>query len=308
MNEFLLDSALRTETLVNREAELARIRDAIYRPDPSCQIVLLCGPGGIGKTRLLEEVLWRAGHSEVRRRAAQSGVRHRREREDWTRLGNVVVSDLIDFTDPRFITRSRFLQTIRDSLDRPDGADFSAFDAAYQANQRARERGADYASVLTTAQRAEQRFLEEYRRNASEKRMVLVLDTAEYLALLPTSKWLLDKGILKPKDLFFSTSEWLLSRIRDGVLANTTLIIAGRDADSDGGPFFAAVRQASLQSTYPTEIVDLRLEPLSVKDTGQYLSYLADDWEDRCDKVIVDQAATQHYPTDDQTRMTSAAG
>ena len=296
MNESLLDSAWRAETLVNREAELAKIRDAIYRSDRSCQIVLLRGPGGVGKTRLLEEMLWRAGHPAVRTKGTRPGVRQRREREDWTKLGNAVVSDLIDLTDPRFATRSQFLEAVRDSLDRPDGADFSVFDAAFLASQRARERGADYASVLTTAQKAEQKFLEEYRRNAREKRIVLVLDTVEHLALLPTSKWLLDQGILKAKDLFFSTSEWLLTQIGSRTFENTTLIIAGRDAESDGGPFFAAVRQSVLQSAFPTVAVDLPLEPFSAEDTRQYFSFLADDWQDRRNQAIAEKREPLYDP------------
>jgi len=44
-------------TLVGREALLDEILDALTKPRPSCRVVYLLGEGGIGKTRVLEELV-----------------------------------------------------------------------------------------------------------------------------------------------------------------------------------------------------------------------------------------------------------
>jgi hypothetical protein len=66
MTDSLFLAAQRTPVLVNRKKELEIIQKAIYQPEASCQIVFIQGQGGMGKSRLSEEVLWRGGNWKIR--------------------------------------------------------------------------------------------------------------------------------------------------------------------------------------------------------------------------------------------------
>jgi predicted ATPase len=62
---------------------MARIRQAITDPGNSCRVVTIEGEGGLGKTRVLEEVLRRLGQPDIRKTYGDPLPDH-----DWSDLKN----------------------------------------------------------------------------------------------------------------------------------------------------------------------------------------------------------------------------
>lgn len=277
MNDQLFAAAWRPQTLVSRVDELETIRQAIYSPKCSCEVILITGRGGLGKSRLVEEVLWRGGNAQARRDLGPIPPARLGE-WDWTRHGNALVSDLIDLTEIRLHTRSRFMRAIRDALTGQDGADFTHFDAAHSRQQHLREQQTEFSIIHDAAQQTEIAFLKDYRAAAAQRRIVLSLDTAEELAII-SSKWLLERGLIEPKELTFNTQHWLADQIRAGSLPNTTLLLAGRD--EEGGPFFNEIRKAASEAGDLCELTPVLLKNFNLENTRVYFQTLVQDWERR---------------------------
>ncbi len=64
MFDQFLSATARTQNIIGREQELAKIQHAIFRSDRRTQIVLISGNGGMGKSRLVEEVIERCKVSD----------------------------------------------------------------------------------------------------------------------------------------------------------------------------------------------------------------------------------------------------
>ncbi len=289
MAEQLFAAAQRTSVIISRTRELEQIKDAIYRSGNELRIVLLTADGGLGKSRLVEEVLWRAGNRKMRTEFGEIPQAHRAE-WDWQR-DDVVVADLIDLDDIRLHTRGYFMRQVREAL-RDAELDFTRYDGEDSRQRRLRAQQADYATVQQATREAEARFLEDYKANAQAKRIVLTLDTAERLAVVTshtaerrvvaTSQWLWDKGLITSADLTFTTQNWLAERIANAELPNTTLLISGRGGE--GKQFFEVIEKAikrakALQK--PCEVVRIDLKDFDLDETRQYFTILAQDWQAR---------------------------
>jgi len=278
MAEQLFAAAQRTSVIISRTRELERIKDAIYRSGNELRIVLLTAEGGLGKSRLVEEVLWRAGNRKMRE---EFGEIPQAQRAEWNwQRDDVVVADLIDLDDIRLHTRGYFMRQVREAL-RDAEVDFTRYDGEDSRQRRLRAQQADYATVQKAAQEAEARFLEDYKSNAQGKRIVLALDTAERLAV-QTSQWLWDRGLITSADLTFTTQNWLAERIANAELLNTTLIISGRGGD--GKQFFDVIEEAikrAQASQKPCEVVQIDLKDFDLDETRQYFTILAQDWQAR---------------------------
>jgi len=282
MSQTLLSAAWRLENMVGRQNELDCIKQAIYQDteDQQCRVVLLTGPGGIGKSRLLEEVQWRVGHPQVRANAERKALQPQMLREDWTRYGFATISDVIDLMDIRFSAKTQLLQAIRDALARRGGVDFQAYEAAMRAYLRDLANSASFTIIKSGADAAEKSFWEAYAKHAQERRIVLLLDTAERL-VLRSSEWLIKRKLLKPDELIISSQQWLLKQLRDGRFANSTLIIAGRDGKEEGGPFLDQIRATVNEAGKQAKLVEVKLEPLDEDETIEYFRLLAKEWQVR---------------------------
>jgi hypothetical protein len=277
MAEQLFAAAQRTSVIISRTQELEQIKDAIYRSGNELRIVLLTAEGGLGKSRLVEEVLWRAGNRKMRAEFGEIPA-HRTE-WNWQR-DDVVVADLIDLDDIRLHTRGYFMRQVREAL-RDAELDFTRYDGEDSRQRRLRAQQADYATVQQATKEAEVRFLEDYKSNAQGKRIVLALDTAERLAV-QTSQWLWDRGLITTADLTFTTQNWLDERIANAELLNTTLIISGRGGE--GKQFFDVIEEAikrAQASQKPCEVVQIDLKDFDLDETRQYFTILAQDWQAR---------------------------
>ncbi|MBK8933328.1 MAG: hypothetical protein IPM76_13615 [Chloroflexi bacterium] len=90
---------------------MQQIRHAIAAEGDECRLVLLEGFGGLGKTRMLEEVLRRLGHEAVSLIYGLPLLN-----DEWTDLAHpVAVCNLFDFADIRLHTRTYFISELGDA-------------------------------------------------------------------------------------------------------------------------------------------------------------------------------------------------
>lgn len=283
--EQLLDITTRPCDLVGRVDEMDIIHDAIYRSGNACRIVLLFGNGGLGKTRLLEEVQRRLGHSRMVKRYGPFG----HSEENWKEhQGDVAYAcDLIDVTDIRLHTRDSFLGVLGRSDSWDGKVDFTEHEIAQDRRRWVTQKGGAYGMVVEASTRAEETFWREYDDAAATHRLVILLDTVEQLAN-HSSTWLVEHGLLEPKDTLFSTQRWLLDQIEQGRFTNSTLIIAGRNSDEEGGPYFAELQRVSQQAKqngFACELIEIPARPFDLKETSDYFTLLLETWKQRTDTI-----------------------
>lgn len=277
MNNPLLPATQRIPNLVNREKELGQIQQAIYQsPKDTCQIVLIKGKGGMGKSRLAEEVLWRGGN--WRARLARGPVPADHPDWDWAGDGSAVIGDLIDMAATQYYARVQFMQAIRDALIWPESEiEFPRYDAAFKQFQSQRVYMGDYDYIHALEQSTEEAFIRDFQENAREHHIVLILDTVERLFPIGGTEWLLQRDLLTAEDMAFYTYQWLIDHIRRGTFTNTTLLLAGRD--EEGAAFFNAIENAA--STNPKNFLhSIEIAPFLFEDTKTFLKELADSPQD----------------------------
>lgn len=293
----MLGATRRVETLVGREQELRVIKQNIYTDaaDMSCHIVLVKGSGGIGKSRLLEEVQWRAGHPKIREDALRHSIKQQREREDWTVMGEVIVSDVIDLVDIRLSARTTFLDRLRNAISWQKGLDFSDYEDAFREFQRGVEENVSFDIHRARAAAVESEFWNAYTSYTEHNRIVLIFDTSERL-VLRSSEWLLDRGLLQDDELEkLSSNQWLIHRIKAGQFRNTTLLIAGREKEDDGWRFFDQVREAASVASAPCELCEIELGPLSPEEMVAYFEYASAEWRSQADAVTNSDKSYNQY-------------
>jgi hypothetical protein len=294
-------AAEKTFMMIGRKDELKKIKEAIFRTDDSLQVVFVRelheagfqydSDGGYGKTRLLEEVIKRVGPDG-----------------EWF-SGSVVVSDVIDLVDTRLHARNNFLRAVRERFEGQDRAGFPRYKLAFDRYQLARAYGADHHMVQSRVEEVATAFLEDYRENVSQRRLVWVLDAVEQLlppgfgqervgsevadAHHPRTRtgWLARK-LLTTEDLAGRTQRWLVEQIRLGALPKTTLILAGREQEAAG--LFQEIENAVTGSNREAQLVDIRLKPFNSEETGEYILAAATTLEERA-KQAQDTAEAEAY-------------
>ncbi|GIK11083.1 MAG TPA: hypothetical protein PKC99_10275 [Anaerolineales bacterium] len=260
MSDISFLATRRAPMLVNRASQLKTIQEAIYRPDASCNILFIRGQGGMGKSRLSEEILWRGGN--VHSREVRGPIPASHPEWDWTNHGQAVIGDLIDVSAPRLHARAPFMRAIRDALVWPgSNMNFTRYDSAYDRFQGKRFYMGDFQRIQEIGQEIENEFLNDYLENSKLSRIVLVFDTVEKLYPIGGTELLLEEGLLRPEDMQFYTYQWLLKQIREGGFPNTTLILVGRN--NEGKSFFDAIDRAA--SSQP----DCKLTPMADIDSFQ---------------------------------------
>ncbi|MBN1995307.1 MAG: hypothetical protein JW953_21645 [Anaerolineae bacterium] len=262
--------ARRTERIVNRIAELKKLEQAICQPGLDTRVVIIKAPGGLGKTRLLLETLWRIGHHQSFLYLSPPNID-----EIWTTTTPVIISNIVDFSDVRLHTFEHFLQILRDSFSWHEQAQFQAYDDAVVEYKRKRRDQADYSSVEAAAAKAEGAFFEDYRQLAGEYRLVWALDTAEQLSYAGAS-WLWETGLLSPKDIGFSTQQRLLELLQQGKLPNTTILLAGRP---EAEAYFEQLIEAAHHPDSRFSLETIELDVFNVEDVQTYLNQLAQDYQ-----------------------------
>lgn len=258
-------AAQQTSRMINREDKLDLLKSAMYSPkeDRSARVVVIESWGGLGKTRLLYEALWRAGNPHVfPLRSAPSPS------EAWGE--GVIAADPLDFTEIRLHAFEDFMESVRDALSWHSEAIFSNYNAARNAYRRRRKDQVDFGAITAAAEAADKAFFEDYQALTQNNRLVLVLDTAEQLSYAG-APWL--RKLLTPEDLDFSTRDQFLRLLQEKRLPNTTILLAGRPS---AGDYFAEIAQAAPGNF---EFQKIGLDAFSQKDTQTYLQQLAQDYQ-----------------------------
>ena len=271
MPNTIFSAARTTEKMVNRAAELALLQDSFCREGDDTRVIIIEGDGGLGKTRLVSEALWRAG---------QSGIFPARNRTspdyDWEIRDSVLLSDLLDFSEVNLHTSENFFQRIRGSLAGNEQVviEFPKYDAAVDAYRHQLSMQSNYFAVQQAAEAARKAFIEDYKQLASRYRIVWALDTAEQLGY-PDAQWLLEHRLLSDNDLTFSTQQRLLELLKSNELPNTTVLLVGRPQARE---YFDRIIEAGNVTSAPFSVTEIYLTAFSREDVGAYLRYLAEEY------------------------------
>lgn len=254
--------------MIDRHEELKMIKEAILSPGDEPRLVIIEGEGGLGKTHLLREVLRQMGRPEAHYPAGSST-------ENWAADGRAIVSDLLDLADIHLYTFRDFIRALRNAFTWHRVANFSRFDRAEAFHRRKVYEQATYQTIELAAKEAELAFLEDYQTIARQSRLVWVLDTAERLSFI-SGGWLLEKNMLTPEDLSFSTQQRLLELLMEGELPNTTILLAGRHREAK--IIFDTFKDNKNGAGSRYQVTPILLRNFSREDTRTYLVELAQNW------------------------------
>ena len=266
-----LEAARQSTKMIGQTVALEQIQQAIFAQDKRFKVVLVHAQGGMGKTRLLEEV----------------GIKVSRE---WAALGNTAVSQLIDVIDIRLHDRNRFIRELRNAYPRP--FEFREYENAQDEVILLRASGAQLNEMQKAEQTAIDAFLQDLAEITRRHRVVWIIDTVEQLSYI-TSEWLIDNELLRPTDLEDRTHQWLKELIQNQHLQNITLILAGRGVE--GQSFFTSIKDAIKNTngtSHPRELIDINLVSLTPAQTRTYFQQLAQDWQ-TVKNPHVDQVTSQ---------------
>lgn len=218
--------AIATIPLIGRDAPLAQIREAVAPPEARAfRCVLITAEGGIGKTRLLNEVARRLQASTDGQEAPDA------EQNTW-HFANVVALPLIDVADTTLHTRIPFLRTARSRFANLPGLDdrmfFEAFDATVAASDQAQGTYTPYTEQQRLITQIVETFEAAYRQITHAFRVVWILDTLEQMYFLPPEidRLFLDSAITDYNRE--ATFAWFVNRFIAGLPENTVVILAGR--------------------------------------------------------------------------------
>jgi len=139
---------------VDRQEELGVIQKAVSVVGKP-RAVLVDGPGGIGKTRLLQKV-----------------------QEDYGSAPSLVVSEVLDLYEPELRIPARWDHRVAGQIKEGTGA-FASFWVEYRDSLELESRGVSAETLARARDRVGEAFTEGFNRVAAEKRIVLLLDTLE---------------------------------------------------------------------------------------------------------------------------------
>lgn len=190
--------------LIDRESVMRAIHAALNARNIT-RVIYLYGPGGAGKTRLLEEVSGKTAKSTALLRWAGIFDLYHTDLHNIFRLQSAIIEHLDPDGQSFLGYREKWTNFDRKRL---DGMFSSSFDAAVQS---------EIASI-------NQLFIEELNRFTSRYRVVLAFDTLENIGeeqdlIQQVFRLETEKGSL-------STRQWLLDLCREA--ENTVILLAGR--------------------------------------------------------------------------------
>lgn len=234
--------APRTERVVGRVFELDEIRSALCDSTEISHILYFVGPGGIGKTRLLEEAALLA--TEIEGSA-------------------IAVADIVDLYHSEFHSAEGIQAAIADGLD-PEGLHFLAFRDKRRWLAQSRAAGVDPSLLITALQELDELFLADYDSFSRDHRSLLRLDTTELIQYESERV----QQVCQIEQVAAEVQTWLLRTLPQ--LPNTVTLLAGRPP--------APLRdelQACSEKAEGSVFRASDLEGLTLPDSLEYLRELA---------------------------------
>lgn len=283
MSTDMFAATMRPGRLIGREAELEQVRKAIFPGDKAVRIVFIQGRGGLGKTRLLEEILCCLRHPSV-----MGDKESRWKCADWRVHGNVLSLGMIDLMDIQLHSVGNFVEVVSERFAEV-GSILDEYITARSRHKLLVQSGADFRHAQEAGEKALEVFQKEYARIAKKRRIVWLIDTAEQLDFV-TSAWLREqddptepgKKLLRPEEVRYQTQQWLADVIGSHLFPNTTFIFAGRE--EEGEAFFANVHKAATKAD--VQITPLLLGPFDTATLVQdFFQQLAQDWRRRAQEA-----------------------
>jgi hypothetical protein len=231
--------ALRTRQMIGRPGIAAKIQEVIRGDDPCCAFYIM-GLGGMGKTRLLEEVeTWQ--FSDEKR--------------------PVLVSPIIDLYHAENHSPSGLRRAIANGFD-PEQLYFAGYHERREFFLQRRREGYPLDLLENLREELEETFAESYARLAQDFRLVLRVDTLE----LTQHDSDLVQELCQVHDVDTEIGRWLVNRLPS--LPNTVSLLAGRPEKS----VQETLQQAFSLAKIPFEIISL--EALNKEETLAYLNDL----------------------------------
>ena len=182
-----------TPDLIGRRAILEQIDIALSDASrPS--IISLYGPGGIGKTRILNDTLKRI------------------------KPGILLAQQAVDLYDMRYHSSLALASAIYASLGVADGSPFRAFEKEREQQFKAQASG-DVRQIAAATQDALQAFIDDFNRFSQSQHVVIALDTLERIAYGATEQ--------RPPFQVAASWQWLVETLPDW--GNVTVLVAGRN-------------------------------------------------------------------------------
>ncbi|MGB9724541.1 MAG: AAA family ATPase [Chloroflexia bacterium] len=233
-----------TPEVVNREAILQEIYRAVE--GQGTHVIYLTGPGGIGKTFLLREVL-----SRLRPGGA------------WHRPEILAMQEVVDFYHTTTHTSVGFTRSLSEALERAAGENlFPKYDEKYQAFEKKKYDLAGMLKELSTLRDAVlQAFLDDLNELAGRHRLVLTLDTAE--RLIYGEDPVQERLGWEPE--MVEVLPWLLEHFFPR-LQNTVVLLAGQPAPR---------LEKDLREALADRLIHRELGPFNAEETAEYFAAVA---------------------------------
>ncbi|MFN8483165.1 MAG: tetratricopeptide repeat protein [Anaerolineae bacterium] len=224
--------------LVDRASLLDEVKAAID-DSPRSHVFYITGPGGMGKTVLLQEVL---------RNLCEEGV--------WHNPDIVTVTEPVDLFHSETHSSEGVMRAIRAEL-RPGMDYFQGYRKERDRLEQLKVYLAQPSDIEQQRQRVEEAFLVDFKQLSEKRRIVLAIDTAEVLLYEPDQV----QQMLHLEEEGVGARDWLIRRFLPHV-ENTVVLLAGR-------PKPARLRQ-DLEEALGSRLRKKPLGPLSEEDSVSY--------------------------------------
>ncbi len=252
----ILAAQQRPDFFIGREKQLQKIHRILaeHQQTDRTLVIALRAPGGLGKTRLLEEVLMRLGHPYVHERL---GLEQAPTKEQWTFASQrYLPSDILDFAWPELSVRSNFLEAMRKSFSWAQARGLLTFyehERRLRDWQRALVGQYDVKQLQQLLTQVEEGFWRDLKALEKEGiRLVWALDTVERLAVpLDSPIWdtlpeAWGQPLVTEEEARFITTFWLLHHLKQGSFGPAVLLLAGRE--KEGELFWNKLKEAAATS------------------------------------------------------------
>lgn len=256
-----------TPTIINREDILDKIHRAVTDSSGQTWVFFITGPGGIGKTRLVQEVLNRCRWNQEK------------EPGPWYNPDELYAArEPIDLYHAFLHSEEGLARTIREVVD-PGPGYFEDYQMQGERYQRAKQ---DLALITDELLRLRagltETFLEDYSLAAQNYRLVLALDTAE--VIVEETDPIQQEMILTPA--WAGVQRWLVERFAPQI-ENTVLLIAGRPE--------ASLLDEQLSQIPHIHYEKVELGPFQEEDTLRYFAVIIEEARQKGETEVADRLA-----------------